>query len=114
MLEVNNLSVSFATGDGTFHLLKVRTGRDLHGYRETARWLDQVRGVVNSWQNSQPAAAPVRVAYTGSPDETLSTSSGSESYNTNLQGALNAEAQMMQDNAWKFYPILRIGVNFSF
>ena len=69
----------FATGDGTFHLLKVRTGRDLHGYRETARWLDQVRGVVYSWQNSQPAAAPVRVAYTGSPAFEAEIGSGMES-----------------------------------
>lgn len=54
------------------------------------------------------------VAYTGSPDVALSTSSGSESTDPILKGALSAEAQQMQDNAWKFYPILRIGVNYSF
>lgn len=49
------------------------------------------------------------VAYTGTPDVTLSTSSGLVP-----QQDLNAEAQQIKDSAWKFYPILKIGVNFSF
>ena len=69
----------FATEDGTYHLLKVRTGRDLHGYRETAVWLDQVRAVVTAWQHSQPAAAAVTVAYTGSPAFEAEIGSGMES-----------------------------------
>ena len=56
----------------------------------------------------------IGVAYTGSPDVALSTSSGAESTDPILQGDLNVEAQQIKDNAWKFYPILRIGVNFSF
>ena len=69
---------SFATADGTYHLLKVRTGRDLHGYRETAQWLDQVRAVVAGWQRSQPAAA-VKVGYTGSPAFEAEIGAGMES-----------------------------------
>lgn len=68
----------FATGDGTYHLLKVRTGRDLHGYRESAAWLGQVRAVVAAWQRSQPAAAAVTVAYTGSPAFEAEIGSGME------------------------------------
>jgi len=69
----------FATGDGAYHLLKVRTGRDLHGYRETAQWLDQVRAVVAGWQRSQPAAAAVQVRYTGSPAFEAEIGAGMES-----------------------------------
>ena len=57
----------FATGDGTFHVLKVATPRRLHGYRETARWMDQVRAVAASWQAAQSGTGAVRIAYTGSP-----------------------------------------------
>ncbi|MCX6876886.1 MAG: MMPL family transporter [Verrucomicrobia bacterium] len=60
-------SDGYATGDGTFHLLKVKTGRTLRGYRETSQWLAQVREVVKAWQRSQPAAAALQIAYTGSP-----------------------------------------------
>jgi hypothetical protein len=56
----------------------------------------------------------IGVAYTGSPDVALSTSSGSEITDPNLRGDLNVEAQQIKDNALKFYPILRVGVNFSF
>ena len=56
------------------------------------------------------------VAYTGSPDVALSTSSGSESQDPELQGNLNVEAQQIESWAgkYKFFPILRIGVNYSF
>lgn len=63
----SNGSDGFASEDGTFHLIKVKTGRTLHGYREASRWLGQVREVVNAWQGTQPGAAAVKVAYTGSP-----------------------------------------------
>lgn len=56
----------------------------------------------------------IGVAYTGSPDVTLSTTTGSENTDPNLRGDLNAEAQQIEDSAMKFYPILRIGVNYSF
>ncbi len=52
------------------------------------------------------------VAYTGNPDVTLTTSvPGSVA-----QQDLNAEAKQIEDTyaKYKFYPILRIGVNFSF
>jgi predicted exporter len=73
-----NGSDGFATEDGTFHLLKVKTGRDLHGYRESAQWLGQVREVVAGWQRSQPAAAALKVAYTGSPAFEAEIGSGME------------------------------------
>jgi CubicO group peptidase (beta-lactamase class C family)/predicted exporter len=60
-------SDGFSTADGTFHLIKVKTGRPLKGYRETSEWLIRVREVVAAWQRSQPAAAEVKIAYTGSP-----------------------------------------------
>lgn len=57
----------FSTEDGTYHVLKVRAGRALSGYRETSRWLEQVRALVDEWQRTQTAAAAVKIAYTGSP-----------------------------------------------
>ena len=71
-------SDGFATEDGTYHLIKVNAGRVLHGYRETAQWLDQVRAVVKDWQQSQPAAAAVKIAYTGSPAFEAEIGSGME------------------------------------
>ena len=52
----------------------------------------------------------IGVAYTGNPEVTLSTGTP----NSVNPADLNAEAQKMQANAWKFFPILRIGVNYSF
>jgi len=49
------------------------------------------------------------VAYTGDPDVTLSTSTGLVP-----QAGLDAEAQEIEDGAWKFYPIVKISVNYSF
>lgn len=49
------------------------------------------------------------VAYTGTPDVTVSTSSGLVP-----QQDLNAEAQQIEDGAWKFYPIVKVSVNYSF
>ncbi len=49
------------------------------------------------------------VAYTGSPDVALSTSSGLVP-----QQDLNAEAQQIEDGAWKFYPIVKVSLNYSF
>ena len=49
------------------------------------------------------------VAYTGSPDVALSTSTGLVP-----QSDLNGEAQQIEDSAWKFYPIAKISVNYSF
>lgn len=52
------------------------------------------------------------VAYTGNPDVTLTTGIP----NSVPQQDLNAEAKQIEDTVskYKFYPILRIGVNFSF
>ena len=52
------------------------------------------------------------VAYTGNPEVTLTTGVP----NTVPQQDLNAEAKQIQDTAskYKFFPILRIGVNYSF
>ncbi len=49
------------------------------------------------------------VAYTGTPDVTLSTSKGQVP-----QPDLDAEAQQIKDDAWKFYPIVKVSVNYSF
>jgi hypothetical protein len=54
------------------------------------------------------------VAYTGSPDVTLSTGSGAENSDAGLQQDLNVEAQQIEDGAWKFYPIVKVSVNYSF
>jgi len=51
----------------------------------------------------------VGVAYTGNPDVTLSTSSGLVP-----QQDLDAEAQQIEDAAWKFYPIVKVSMNYSF
>ncbi len=52
------------------------------------------------------------VAYTGNPEATLSTGNP----NTVDPADLNSEASQLEDTAgkYKFYPILRIGVNYSF
>jgi hypothetical protein len=52
------------------------------------------------------------VAYTGNPDVTLTTGIPG----TVPQQDLNAEAQQLEDtfSKYKFYPILKIGVNYSF
>lgn len=63
----SNGSDGFATADGTFHVLKVATPRKLQGYREISRWLGQVREAAAAWQRTQPGAAAVKIAYTGSP-----------------------------------------------
>ena len=52
----------------------------------------------------------IGVAYTGNPEVTLSTGTP----NSVDPADLNSEAQQMKDNAWKFFPILRVGVNYSF
>ena len=50
------------------------------------------------------------VAYTGDPDVTMSTSiPGSVP-----QQDLNGEAKQIEDAAWKFYPIVRVSLNYSF
>jgi len=49
------------------------------------------------------------VAYTGTPDVTLSTSTGLVP-----QPDLDSEAQQIEDGAWKFYPIVKVSVNYSF
>lgn len=49
------------------------------------------------------------VAYTGNPDVTMSTSSGLVP-----QSDLDAEANQIEDGAWKFYPIVKLSVNYSF
>ena len=49
------------------------------------------------------------VAYTGDPDVTLSTSTGLVP-----QPDLDLEAQEIEDGAWKFYPIVKVSVNYSF
>lgn len=49
------------------------------------------------------------VAYTGSPDVALSTSTGLVP-----QQDLDAEAQQIEDGAWQFYPIVKVSVNYSF
>jgi hypothetical protein len=56
------------------------------------------------------------VAYTGSPDVTLSTASGAESGNAALQHDLDVETEQLEDGAekFKFYPIIKVGLNFSF
>jgi hypothetical protein len=51
----------------------------------------------------------VGVAYTGDPDVTLSTSTGLVP-----QPNLDNEAQQIEDDAWKFYPIVKVSVNYSF
>lgn len=60
-------SDGFATADGTFHLLKVKTPRKLDGYREISKWLGQLAEVVAAWQRSNPDAEAVKIGYTGSP-----------------------------------------------
>lgn len=49
------------------------------------------------------------VAYTGDPDVTLTTSTGNVP-----QGDLDLEAQQIEDGAWKFYPIVKVSLNYSF
>ena len=48
------------------------------------------------------------VVYTGTPDVTLTTGTP----NSGVLADLNTEAQRMADGAWKFFPILRLGVNY--
>ena len=60
-------SDGYASGDGTFHLLKVGTPRKLQGYRQVSLWLGQVKEVVAAWQHKQAGAAALKIAYTGSP-----------------------------------------------
>lgn len=54
------------------------------------------------------------VAYTGTPDVSLSTTTGAEATDSTLLGAMNAEAQQIEDTAWKVYPIVKVSVNYSF
>jgi hypothetical protein len=49
------------------------------------------------------------VAYTGTPDVTMSTSTGLVP-----QQDLDAESSQIEDAAWKFYPIVKVSVNYSF
>lgn len=58
----------------------------------------------------------IGVAYTGNPDVTLTTGSGAENTNPGLQQDLNAEAQQIENWAEKleFFPIIKVGVNYSF
>lgn len=58
----------------------------------------------------------IGVAYTGSPDVTLTTGSGAESTNPGLQQDLNTEAKQIENWAEKleFYPIIKASVNYSF
>lgn len=56
----------------------------------------------------------VGVAFTGSPDVSLSTSSGAEAGSVPLQTDLNAEAKAIEDGVWEFYPIVKLSINYSF
>ena len=51
----------------------------------------------------------VGVAYTGTPDVTMSTSSGLVP-----QQDLDLESQQVEDDAWSIYPIVKLSVNYSF
>jgi len=51
----------------------------------------------------------VGVAYTGTPDVTMSTSSGLVP-----QPDLDLESQQVEDDAWSIYPIVKLSVNYSF
>lgn len=52
----------------------------------------------------------IGVAYTGNPDVTLNTGTP----NTVNPADLSAETQQIEDGMWKFYPILKVSVNYSF
>lgn len=56
------------------------------------------------------------VAYTGSPDITLGTASGAENGNAVLRHDLDVEKQQLESavKKFKFYPIIKIGLSFSF
>lgn len=56
------------------------------------------------------------VAYTGSPDITLGTASGAENGNVTLRHDLDVEKQQLESavKKFKFYPIVKIGLSFSF
>jgi len=49
------------------------------------------------------------VAYTGTPDVTMSTSTGLVP-----QQDLDAESKQIEDGVWKVYPIIKVSVNYSF
>lgn len=49
------------------------------------------------------------VAYTGTPDVSMSTSTGLVP-----QADLDVESDQIEDGAWKFYPIVKVSVNYSF
>lgn len=57
----------FATADGTFHVLKLKTPQGIHGYREISAWLEKVRQAVAAWQPTRSGTAAVEIAFTGSP-----------------------------------------------
>ena len=57
----------FASVDGTFRVLFVQNLSHLAGYRESARWLNEIRNVVLEWQQANPLFAGVDVGFTGQP-----------------------------------------------
>jgi predicted RND superfamily exporter protein/lauroyl/myristoyl acyltransferase len=57
----------FASADGTFRLLHVDPATPLKDYHEATRWLDEVRGLIQQWRQTDAAYAPVEVRLTGGP-----------------------------------------------
>jgi uncharacterized protein len=61
-----------SSGDGTFQVLYVEgNGVDFSDYRDAAKWLERVKGVVAAWEKewseSHADEAPVTVGLTGTP-----------------------------------------------
>ena len=58
---------AFHSRDGKFRVIRVRPRRPLGDYRDCARWMDEVRGVMTTWSNAQTSGKLVELGITGRP-----------------------------------------------
>ncbi len=64
--------------DGRFRVILVRAKESLRDYRDSARWIEFLRGEVATWQEEDPDRRRVRPGITGGPAFVAETATGME------------------------------------
>ncbi len=57
----------FGSEDGLFHVLYVAHGRGEMSYKDSGKWLEEVKGAIAEWQGKDESHASIRFGFTGEP-----------------------------------------------
>ena len=68
----------FASGDGTFRLIFVKSSSSLGNYKDCSKWLEAVRSLTQDWRSQISQTGLVTVHFTGGPAFTAEIASGME------------------------------------